>query len=162
MSALSNSIELGLNQTRLRPMRWTDLPKVLQIERSSYPFPWPQQTFEDCLGNNYYCWVSEPSARINAYVIWSLALDEAHLLNLCVHPTQRRQGLANRILDKLCRYASKQGGKTLFLEVRPSNKEAIRLYQNTGFCEVGLRKNYYPATKGREDALIMAKPLEML
>ena len=162
MSVLGNSIVSTQSSCRLRPMRWTDLPKIVQIERLSYPFPWTWQLFEDCLANAYYCWVLEQSFRISAYAVWSLALDEAHLLNLCVHPDERRQGMAAWMLGELCQYASHQGGKTLFLEVRPSNQEAIRLYQHSGFCEVGLRRNYYPAKHDREDALIMAKSLELL
>lgn len=142
-----------------RLMRRTDLPQVLQIERVSYAYPWTRQIFKDCLASGYHCWVLEQGTKLQGYLIWSLALDEAHILNLCVRAEQRRQGWGQWLLRELCTTAYKQGARSLFLEVRPSNQAAVILYQNTGFCEVGLRQAYYPAPGGREDALIMAKSL---
>ena len=43
--------------------------------------------------------------------------------------------------------------------MRLSNAAALALYRKRGFNEVGMRKNYYPGEKGREDALILATEL---
>ena len=142
-----------------RLMQRADLPQILQIERASYTHPWSQQIFKDCLASGYHCWVLEQGAELQGYLIWSLALDEAHILNLCVRSGMRRQGWGRWLLRELCGTAYKRGARSLFLEVRPSNQAAVTLYQNAGFCEVGLRKAYYPTPGGREDALIMAKSL---
>ena len=155
-----NSATIPFPAYALRPMQPADLAQVLQIEQASYRYPWSRKIFEDCLANAYYCWVLEQDTEIQAYTIWSLALDEAHVLNLCVSVVKRRQGLGRDLLQKLCAYAYKKGARSLFLELRPSNQAAFRVYQNAGFCEVGLRKAYYPASNGREDALIMAKSLQ--
>jgi ribosomal-protein-alanine N-acetyltransferase len=86
----------------------------------------------------------------------SVAAGECHILNLCVHPQAQGNGLGKKLLTKLLLVARKHHADTAFLEVRPSNKIAITLYSNSGFNEVGMRRNYYPAKHGREDAIIMA------
>jgi ribosomal-protein-alanine N-acetyltransferase len=50
----------------------------------------------------------------------------------------------------------------VFLEVRPSNAVALTLYESMGFVRVGLRKGYYQAVGGREDALVYKLPLGMI
>jgi ribosomal-protein-alanine N-acetyltransferase len=89
----------------------------------------------------------------------SLAADEAHLLNLCVRPTLQRRGLGADLLDWLLDRARAGGAREIFLEVRPSNIPAARLYARAGFRRIGLRRNYYRADNGREDAVVLAKEL---
>jgi ribosomal-protein-alanine N-acetyltransferase len=45
--------------------------------------------------------------------------------------------------------------EALYLEVRPSNTRAVNLYERLGFEGIALRRDYYPADQGREDALVM-------
>ena len=89
----------------------------------------------------------------------SVAAGECHLLNLCVKPELQNQGYGMLILDYLLDLARMHNADTAFLEVRPSNEFAIKLYQRAGFDEVGVRRNYYPAGFGREDAIILARAL---
>jgi ribosomal-protein-alanine N-acetyltransferase len=96
---------------------------------------------------------------IEAYGILSVAANEAHVLNLCVRPTSQNQGFARHMLGHLIDVARINAAKTIFLEVRPSNQNAINLYQSVGFCEIGLRRDYYPNHHGREDALVMGMSL---
>jgi ribosomal-protein-alanine N-acetyltransferase len=91
--------------------------------------------------------------------VLSAAAGEAHILNLCVRPELQGRGLSRQILDHLLELAHSRQARTVFLEVRPSNQRALRLYANAGFCEVGIRRGYYPASKGREDGLVLAKEL---
>jgi ribosomal-protein-alanine N-acetyltransferase len=142
-----------------RVMQQQDLAQVLTIERASYDYPWTQKIFEDCLAGDYQCWVVDHEAAPKAYLIWSSVLDEAHLLNICVAAELRRYGLGQKLLTELCHQAAARGVLNLFLEVRHSNRAAMTLYQQNGFCEVGIRRRYYPTVKGHEDALIMAKML---
>lgn len=144
---------------RFRSMGNFDLKDVMAIETSAYVFPWTEGILRDCMRVGYRCRVLEIAGRIEAYGIISIALDEAHILNLCVNPESHGQGLARRMLDHLLELARINCAKTIFLEVRPSNPRALKLYQNAGFCEVGVRKDYYPHKSGREDALVMAKEL---
>ncbi len=142
-----------------RPMRRTDLKSVAAIEQSAYEFPWEPATFRDCFNVGYCCWIGEKAGRILAYGICSVGAGESHVLNLCVAPQIQGQGLGGLMLEKLMDVARQYRADSMFLEVRPSNHAAIRLYQRMGFNEIGTRKGYYPARKGREDALVMARIL---
>lgn len=142
-----------------RPMEEDDLPFVLLLERESHLVPWTESIFHDCLRVGYICTVMEEKRSIDAYAVMSVALGEAHVFNVCVRGSRRRQGIGRALMHYLLDCALAKGAKTVFLEVRPSNAGAARLYDSMGFVEVGRRKDYYPAKNGREDALIMAKEL---
>lgn len=142
-----------------RPMVESDVDSIIEIERLAYTFPWTKVIFNDCLRVGYCCWVLERDGAIAAYGVMSVAVDESHILNLCVTPKYQGLGYGRILLDFLLDIARKHKASTAFLEVRPSNKSAIRLYHTNGFDEVGVRRNYYPAKNGREDALIMARSL---
>ena len=144
----------------VRAMRRGDLDAVAEIESASYPFPWTRGIFQDCLRVGYRCHVLEADGRLAGYGIVSHALDEAHLLNLCIHPEQRRNGLARLLLEHVVREARVGAANRLFLEVRPSNEAAVDLYKSSGFRTIGRRPGYYPADEGREDAMVMVLHLE--
>ncbi|MEX0729269.1 MAG: ribosomal protein S18-alanine N-acetyltransferase [Aquisalimonadaceae bacterium] len=144
----------------VRRMREEDLREVLRIERDAYPFPWTNGVFRDCLRVGYGCWVREYEGRLAGYLIQSVAAGEAHVLNLCVDPALHRQGLGRELLEHGLYTAARLGAETVFLEVRPSNRAAVRLYERLGFGEVGIRPGYYPQPGGRrEDAMILARIL---
>ncbi len=141
-------------------MTTEDLPYIMRGELASYPHPWSQKNFEDCLQNiNYSCWVFEKSDIRSGHLILSAAVGEAHILNLCVYPKEQGKGWGRKLLEEAEWIAKQYQAETCFLEVRPSNIAGIQLYQSSGYNEVGLRKNYYPTKKGREDAVVMAKTL---
>jgi ribosomal-protein-alanine N-acetyltransferase len=144
----------------LRKMSIIDLEDVMQGELSAYPYPWKQKNFEDCLANAMYsCWVFEQDQELVGHVILSTAVSEAHLLNLCVYPQIQGKGWGRKLLKEAEWIAKQFKAEACFLEVRDSNHIGISLYQSAGYNEIGLRKDYYPADKGREDAIIMAKDL---
>lgn len=151
MSAVVDSPQLDV-----RPMAEQDLDDVMAVELSVYQFPWTRRIFLDCLRVGYSCLVGEVNGTIAGYVIMSSAADEAHVLNLCVAPEFQGQGLGKRLLLEAMDTAQGSGVQTLFLEVRPSNQRAKKLYDQLGFNEIGIRKDYYPAEDGREDAIILA------
>ena len=142
-----------------RPMNESDLADILQIETIAYTHPWTERIFQDCLRVGYCCWVVSRAGIIIGYGVMSVAAGECHLLNLCVHPDEQNRGFGSMMLEKLLYIARKHKADTAFLEVRPSNIKAIQLYRNAGFDEVGMRRNYYPAEFGREDAIILARSL---
>ena len=139
-----------------RPMRAEDLESVAAIELAAYPFPWTYGIFHDCLRAGYECWVLARSAEIVGYGVLSCAAREAHILNVCVAPDEQRRGHGRRIVLRLLDLARWHRAERVFLEVRPSNPHAIALYDAMGFNEIGRRPNYYPAKRGREDAVVMA------
>jgi [ribosomal protein S18]-alanine N-acetyltransferase len=144
---------------RFRPMAERDVSEVLSIDRCAYEFPWTEGIFRDCLRVGYSCRVLERYRIIQAYGVMSVAAGEAHLLNLCVRPDLQGQGLGKKVLLHLVDLARRAGVDTMFLEVRVSNAAAINLYTSSGFGEVGMRRAYYPARRGREDALVLARAL---
>ncbi|MGR9115743.1 MAG: ribosomal protein S18-alanine N-acetyltransferase [Gammaproteobacteria bacterium] len=141
---------------RLRRMTASDLPSVLAIEQQNYNYPWSEGIFKDCFKAGYNCWVCEEMDRILGYSIVSIAVGEAHILNISVDPAEHGQGIGRKMLENLIEVARSKKAETIFLEVRPSNSGAIALYQKMGFNEIGVRKDYYPAENGREDALMLA------
>jgi ribosomal-protein-alanine N-acetyltransferase len=143
---------------RIRRMTVSDLPSVAAIEKKGYQFPWGEDIFRDCLKARYDCWVCEERDKVLGYCIASVAVGEAHVLNLCVDPDEQGQGIGRKLLENLIDSARGRA-ETVFLEVRPSNTVAIALYENMGFNEIGIRKGYYPAENGREDALMLALEL---
>ena len=145
---------------QFRRMLYADLREIVLIERRSYEFAWTEGIFRDCLRTGYHCRVLEiPHGFIQAYGVMSAAVGEAHILNLCVRPELQGRGLSRQVLDHLLDLARDVQVRTVFLEVRLSNNRAMQLYASAGFCEIGVRLGYYPAVKGREDALVMAKEL---
>ncbi len=140
---------------RLRKMRSSDLPEVMAIERANYQFPWEEDIFRDCFKANYNCWVCEEQDVVLGYCILSMAVDEAHVLNICVAPEEQGQGIGRKMLEHLIETARGRA-ETMFLEVRPSNTVAIALYEDMGFNEIGIRKGYYQSEHGREDAIMLA------
>ncbi len=142
-----------------RPMQEEDLSQVIEVERQSYPHPWTQMIFGDCLQAGYSCWVCGRREIIEAYGILSIAAGESHLLNICVRPEARQQGIGRKMLRHLVSVARRHEAEVIFLEVRTSNTPARALYEDEGFNELGNRRDYYPDGGGREDALIFARTL---
>lgn len=148
---------------RLRKMRHEDLPSILDIESKNYNFPWSEGIFKDCLKSaSYSCWICEELDNIVGYSIVSMAVGEAHIMNICVDPEIQKQGVGSKLLENMIELANKKA-ETIFLEVRPSNKVAISLYKKRGFNEIGIRKGYYPSANGeKEDAVMLALDLVSL
>jgi ribosomal-protein-alanine N-acetyltransferase len=144
----------------LRPMVEADIDSVMKIELQAYPFPWTATIFRDCLRAGYPCWLLEGDGEVVAYGVLSAAAGEAHVLNVCVSPRHQGEGHGRRLLRRLIDLARWHRAERVFLEVRPSNPNAIALYDSLGFNEIARRANYYPAQGGREDAIVMA--LELL
>ncbi|HBE92561.1 MAG TPA: ribosomal-protein-alanine N-acetyltransferase [Gammaproteobacteria bacterium] len=142
-----------------RPLQEEDLSQVIEVERQSYPHPWTQMIFGDCLQAGYSCWVCGRREIIEAYGILSIAAGESHLLNICVRPEARQQGIGRKMLRHLVSVARRHEAEVIFLEVRTSNTPARALYEDEGFNELGNRRDYYPDGGGREDALIFARTL---
>lgn len=141
---------------QILPMHVSHLSRVLEIERRAYPFPWSEGIFRDCLKAGYSGWIlCDETGAIAGYALMSMAVDEAHVLNLCIDPDSQRQGLGRMLLEHLIMLAQAANATIVLLEVRKSNKAAIRLYESKGFQRLGLRKGYYPAQDGREDALVL-------
>ena len=156
MSAVLEGLE---SEKKFRLMVEEDLDTIIAIEESVYPFPWTRGIFFDCLNIGYLCWLLEVDGKIVAYAVMSVAVGEAHLLTIVVSKENQGKGYGKMMLNEMIQHAVSDNAGAMYLEVRISNKPAIQLYHQRGFNELGIRNNYYPAEKGREDALILALDL---
>ena len=140
----------------VRAMMHDDLPLVSDIERRSYDFPWSHGVFRDCILAGYSCLVLQHGDDVVGYAILSVAAGEAHILNLCVDPRFRGLGYGERLLDEIVERARNADVGAIFLEVRPSNSNALSLYRKKGFAKIAKRPAYYQAKDGREDADVLS------
>ena len=139
----------------IRPMRQRDIAGVLRIEKLSYEFPWTAGIFHDCMQAGYSCWVHESAGQVSGYYVLMIGPGEAHMLNVAVSPDWRGQGLGRNLVLHAIDGSRDRHAHLLFLEVRPTNEAARKLYFNLGFEDIGKRRDYYPALEGREDACVM-------
>jgi ribosomal-protein-alanine N-acetyltransferase len=140
-------------------MTHDDLASVSDIERLSYEFPWSHGVFRDCLLASYSCMVLEHGSTVVGYGVLSIAAGEAHILNLCVAAEFRGLGYGERILNDIIERAHYAEVQAIFLEVRPTNANALSLYRKKGFHKIAKRPAYYQASGGREDADVLSLTL---
>jgi ribosomal-protein-alanine N-acetyltransferase len=140
-------------------MREQDLDEVMPIESAIYTHPWTRGNFADSLRAGYECRTLRQGAELIGYLVVMAAAGEAHLLNLSVAAEHQRRGHGSALLGEAAALARGMGAKSLFLEVRPSNRGAQALYTRFGFRRIAVRRGYYPAHTGREDALVLALTL---
>ncbi|MAZ45694.1 MAG: ribosomal-protein-alanine N-acetyltransferase [Gammaproteobacteria bacterium] len=140
----------------IRKMAEEDLNSVVINENKSYEFPWTRGVFNDCLGRDYECWVVCFDKKIIGHAIFSEAANEAHLLNLCIEPEFQGRGFGRKLVHHVLSIARSFAVTLVFLEVRISNLAANQLYESIGFSQIGVRKSYYPAKIGYEDAKVLA------
>jgi ribosomal-protein-alanine N-acetyltransferase len=144
---------------RFRAMEPADLDRVIENETRAYEYPWTRGNFSDCLTARHQCRVACLDGEIIGHGILSFGAGEAHLLNVCICRDQQGHGYGRRLVLHMLEHARMRQADVVFLEVRPSNVVACDLYRSLGFNEIGVRRNYYPAQKGHEDALVMALDL---
>jgi ribosomal-protein-alanine N-acetyltransferase len=148
------------SQVHVRTMSLEDIEQVLEVERAAYDFPWTANVFSECLKAGYVCRVCIYDGVIVGYGIMSMGAGECHIMNLCVEPGRHGNGYGSLLMNDLLDIAGQARTRMAFLEVRISNRRAHALYQHLGFNEIGIRKSYYPARRGREDAYVLAKTLD--
>jgi len=135
-------------------MRASDLDDVMEIERLAFKNPWSRQIFIEELERAWaHLDVARDGARVSAFCNYWVVRDEVHLLNIAVHPTARRRGHAARLLAHIIDFGRRQRCRYITLEVRRSNRGAVKLYRSFGFRPVGIRAHYY--VEDGEDAIVM-------
>ena len=140
----------------IRLMQKADLPTVVEIEQHVQSHPWSSKQFEESI-DSYQATVIEQHGEVVGFCILQPVLDEANLLLMAIHPSRQGKGFGFKLLDQSITLL-KNNPIQIFLEVRESNLSAIALYEKSGFHQIDLRRNYYPAAHGqREHAIIMVK-----
>lgn len=167
MTAVTTGEEVGLVEDRqgtrlqIRRLQVSDLDAIMAIERAAHSHPTAATTVQSLLSRHFAwgLWLdSDAAPRLVGFALISVVIDESELLNIAIDPEYQGRGWGSLLLNQgIERLAPAVRG--MFLEVRASNESAIALYEQRGFIEVGVRRNYYPAAKGREDAILMALDL---
>lgn len=148
-----------INMNMISLLNQNDLAAAWVIEKRSHAFPWSEKTFASNQGERYLNLRLDVDGCMAAFATTQVVMDEATLFNIAVDPAYQRRGLGRALLDHLITTLETRGVLTLWLEVRASNHIAIALYESLGFNEATVRRNYYPTSEGREDAIVMALPL---
>jgi ribosomal-protein-alanine N-acetyltransferase len=136
-------------------MEARDLPSVMEIDALSLPRPWSAAIWRGELGSPYGLYlVLEERGEVFGQIGVRHVLGELHITTIAVKPEYRRRGHARALIAAAL--AAYPNASHVHLEVRPTNVEAIALYESLGFRETGRRPRYY----GDEDALLMTRNLE--
>lgn len=131
---------------------------VYEIGNLCFSDSWRRETvLHDMEGPHSVYFTAHRDGEILGYACFWFVLDEAQLVNIGVRPEARRQGIAGKLLDAGLAEARKRGSRTLFLEVRVSNRPAQILYEHYGLQVKGLRKDVYELP--REDGYIMSREI---
>jgi ribosomal-protein-alanine N-acetyltransferase len=139
----------------LRPMSRSDVARVVEIETEAFTSPWQEDTFAGLLdrpGVELLVLEHEADGIVGYAVLWCV-VDQGELANVAVVPGRRGQGLGRWLVGRVLDIARARGLRRVYLEVRSSNERAARIYDDFGFREVGVRRDYYD--QPREDARIL-------
>lgn len=144
---------------RILPLTVSRIDEVLGIERASFSDPWSREMFrsELTIGGGTYARLAERDGVLIGYLCAVLIADEAHLGNLAVEPSERREGVAQALLDDLLESSRERRIRRVTLEVRESNENARKFYYKNNFIDIAIRKNYY--RNPVEDAIVMLRTL---
>ncbi|MBE0419315.1 ribosomal protein S18-alanine N-acetyltransferase [Pseudoalteromonas nigrifaciens] len=141
----------------------TAIPQLMAIEAACHSHPWTLNTMSSCIGGRYFNLAAFNGDTMVGFYIGEKAGPDFTLMDICVAPSEQGKGIAKQLLNQFIDYGEQQNAENLFLEVRESNTPAIKLYENAGFIEMSVRKNYYPsdnpAKNGFEDAILMGMAL---
>ncbi len=150
---------MSVSEARFETLTEAWMDAVLAVEQQAYTHPWSRGNFLDSIRSGYQAQVLVGDDQLIGYFVAMKGVDEVHLLNITVAPAFQRQGWSRVMLDALATWSRGQGAQWLWLEVRVSNTRAYSVYLAHGYQRVGVRKAYYPAFEGREDAIVMSLKL---
>jgi [ribosomal protein S18]-alanine N-acetyltransferase len=141
-----------------RPARIEDVPLVAALEAEVFPDPWPIHLYVQEVGQplRFQRVVFTPDGFLAAYLFACWQVDELHVLKVASHPLKEGRGIASSLMEEARLEAQRAGASRLVLEVRPSNRRAIRLYRHLGYTIITRRPHYYA---NGEDALVMSLEL---
>lgn len=139
---------------KIEEMLEKDSREVWMLQKECFSVPWSLESIQEMFSaEGYRSYVYWQGEKIVGYIGMRKIFDEADITNVAVHPFCRRQGIGKQLLKRLLQTAKDENICRIFLEVRRTNQAAIRLYEQSGFHMIDIRKNYYD--KPREDAYIM-------
>lgn len=146
----------------IRRANRADLLEVYEIERESFPQPWPYAAFEQFLESSGFLVAVEGDAVDEETVVGYVVADTVtghggtigHVKDLAVRPDRRGEGIGRTLLTRALSRLAAQGVDTVKLEVRESNRAARSLYEEFGFDLHHVVPAYYD---DGEDAFVLVK-----
>tara|TARA_A100001015_G_C14927186_1_gene686874 strand:+ start:156 stop:605 length:450 start_codon:yes stop_codon:yes gene_type:complete len=132
-----------------------DLSELLRLETACFSYPWRKNHFLESFRHSDMVFLVTCENCNIGYSVFRFILDECEILSLGIEPECQSRGYGTQLIEFCMQKARENNCKKLFLEVRVSNLPAQRLYEKIGFKSIGLRKNYYQGSEGREDAIVM-------
>lgn len=143
-----------------KPLTFDDIPAVVALEQNANAYPWTENAFSSSFSSSYFnVKLLNAENDMLGFYIAQLIADQVELFNICVAKTAQGQGFGKALVQHFLSQGQARGAAEALLEVRSSNFTAIALYQNLGFAINGVRKGYYTAAVGTEDALLMHRTL---
>lgn len=138
-----------------------DLEGIYEVEKDSFPIPWPISSFEEELKNILATYlVAKINNKVIGYIGMWFVMDECHITNIAVLGEYRKQGIASKLINEMLKLCKEHQTTYIMLEVRATNTPAQKLYSKFGFTEEVIRKGYYKNPDNtREDAIVMSKDL---
>ncbi|WP_221801775.1 ribosomal protein S18-alanine N-acetyltransferase [Oceanobacter mangrovi] len=144
---------------QFRPAGLDDLDAIMAIEQASHFHPWSRSVMERYLGKAGASWKLLDGQQLLGFAVCPQIVGEAELMDIAIDPAQQGKGHGQWLLQQLLQQVMDDGCERMFLDVRESNAPAIAVYEKLGFCQVGVRPNYYPTATGKEDALLYCQEL---
>lgn len=144
------------DQMRVRSLTLADAETMADIHKTSFPAGWPAEDMARHIEKDLALGIGTP---LQSFILAQYAEDQADILTLATDPAHRRQGQARQLLEATENVLTKQGVKTLYLDVSEINHGAIALYRSSGFQAVGRRPAYYRTAQGRVAAITFSKTL---
>lgn len=158
-------IGAGWDLVTIRRMEVEDVERVLPIAAETAYNPWSKKMILEEMAHPFsYCFIihqrtESKETLLLGFLCFRQIGEESELLNLCIHPEFRQQGLGKKLMSFYIDFCEKMGANKYFLEVNISNAPAIHLYHLFGFCSLGKRKKFY---QGRQDALLMTRSVSLI
>ncbi|PSJ44170.1 ribosomal-protein-alanine N-acetyltransferase [Zobellella endophytica] len=132
---------------------------MVRVERDAHLEPWSREQLAESLHGRYFSGALWRQEQLLGFFIADAVIDESTLMNLCIAPSWQGRGFGRRLLEHWLEVCRQRRLAMAWLEVRASNQAALKLYRTAGFAKAGRRKDYYRTGEGREDAIVMQKPL---
>lgn len=138
----------------IEPLTPEFVDQVAEIEKECFSVPFTKNDILSYLEKDYWHFlIARDSSEVLGYISFTLIVDECNICNVATKGKYRGLGVGSCLVNSAISFVLKNGGDKLFLEVRESNKVAIRLYEKFGFLVAGVSKNHY--SKPLENAVLM-------
>jgi [ribosomal protein S18]-alanine N-acetyltransferase len=127
----------------------SDVDAIHGLEVAAFPSPWRREFFEGELhASGRLALTAKKGGTLIGYLFAMWFFDEMHVNKIAVEEHERRQGIANELMNRCITFARGHGVKTIALEVRKTNQGAQEFYRALDFEPLYLRPRYYPDGEG--------------